>query len=652
MSTFSKMLNSDLELAGLTDTSPASTEARIDFTDTGKLRDSEIFRQQMWSIKLGGSFTKYSELCQYVAGLDQEQNAYTRADSPDKSGSLVALLKVVCGVYDFQYLGDSSLGGNEAINPMWGFNRDDDIVHPIGVTDASVSDEIGMGRFYAKTYDRNQQMLHLMFGSAYYTGLNAFVDKSIIPLAKLMSTQDGDSITGMLTKMASSGLRILIDLPFKPLHFLMSATKFGDMYGVSKFVTFRPNMVLYYRTVNSMLTTLAVGMGLGIKELSGGINEAGLRDLFATIGQPEILRDGFDIFKILSKRYVRMNRSQGRVGPTQTLDDVMSDEEGGLGSALKNIVDAGMDTGKEFSNQMWYSMMGGMHYISFRVERSDNASESISNSTGQSGIAEKMNAASQDAMEKRFEFGGMFHTGLSSVDAFTNWASNVAKGVADTITGGRSSAYFEQLLGCGFYEFPETWKGSSFSKSYSFNLHLAARSGDPVSIFQSIYVPLIMLLAAGCPRGIGSNMFTSPFMIRAYCKGQFAVPLGIIDNISINRGSGEFGWTQDYLPTAVDVSFTIRDLSPIMFLGMADKGLLSVFKNNTSMVEYLTTLSGVGLRERLYWLPAIRKRIKAKIGSLRLSTFNPQYWAAWVGSRATVQTVAAFNPWNWKTTNR
>lgn len=643
--------------SGSFDGTPKPIEGiNLDFSATSRLRDEAVFKQQVWTIKLGGSFTRYSELCEYVAGLDEEARAPTNVRSPDGTGTLYSLLKTVCGVYNFHSIGDSSLGGNEAINPMWSFNRDDDIVHPIGANDTRGESEVGMGRCYAKMYDRNQHMLHLIFGNAYYQGLNSYISggSSTGPFTKLFNTEDGEDLRSTLTKMADKTLNILIALPFKPLTMFMSATQLGDKYKVSKFATFRPNMVLYYRMVNSMLITIGLGMGLGMEEMSGGINESGLNDLFKVIGRPEILRDGFDIFKTLSKRYVRMNRSSGVYGsqPTPKLDDVMNDETGGIGATLKRIIQAGEAIGEDIADQAWISAMGGLHYVSFRIERTDNASESISNSTGTSNIADKMNAKSQEAMEKRFQFG--MNTGLAPLDAFGNWAWNVIKSSIDTVTGGRSSGYFEQIMGAGFYEFPEVWKGSSFSKSYSFNLHLAARYGDPISIFQSIYVPLIMLIAGGCPRGVGSSMYASPFVVRAYCKGQFAVPLGIIDNISINRGTGEFGWTQENLPTAVDVSFSIKDLSPVMFLGIASGGVsfIEAFKQNIGMVEYLTTLSGVGLRERLYRLPAIRRRIHETISKLRYTTFNPNYWGTWLGHRAIVQTVSGFRPWDWKTTNR
>jgi hypothetical protein len=142
-------------------------------------------------------------------------------------------------------------------------------------------------------------------------------------------------------------------------------------------------------------------------------------------------------------------------------------------------------------------------------------------------------------------------------------------------------------------------------------------------------------------------MYTSPFVLRAYCKGQFAIPLGIVESMTISRGTSEHGWTYGYLPTAVDVSINIRDLSPVLFLGMAhsELNLMQIFRGNTSMTEYLTTLSGVGLKERLYFFPKLRARFNNFFEGKTKTLINPMYWATWLGERDTAQLLGEFAPW-------
>jgi hypothetical protein len=217
-----------------------------------------------------------------------------------------------------------------------------------------------------------------------------------------------------------------------------------------------------------------------------------------------------------------------------------------------------------------------------------------------------------------------------------------------------AGAAVQLVSGNGFFDIPEVWQNSSFTKNYNFNVQLRARYGDPVSIFQSIYVPLALILGGSLPRSIGKNMYTSPFLVRAYCKGMFAIPCGIIESVNIVRGAAEFGWNHQMLPTCVDVTMNIKDLSPAMFLALADSGgptniindLLSVFARESSLQEYLNTLSGMGLIERYRFLKRKSRQIDAMLMIQRTTTFNSLYWSNNWGKSGLAQMVAAISPFD------
>ena len=162
-------------------------------------------------------------------------------------------------------------------------------------------------------------------------------------------------------------------------------------------------------------------------------------------------------------------------------------------------------------------------------------------------------------------------------------------------------------------------------------------------------VPLALLLAGALPRAAGKNSYMSPFLCRVYCKGLFSVPLGLIESISIKRGSSEFGWTYNNLPTCVDVSISIKDLSPAMYMtitdntiisDIVDKGLSSIYGPGNSFNEYLLTLAGVGMFERLSVASQIKRKITLLSHTLRNKYTNSNYWAMAAGDTIIPRIIA------------
>jgi hypothetical protein len=103
----------------------------------------------------------------------------------------------------------------------------------------------------------------------------------------------------------------------------------------------------------------------------------------------------------------------------------------------------------------------------------------------------------------------------------------------------------------------------------------------------------------------------------------FAIPLGIIDSLNITRGAAEFGWNHARLPTVINVSFSIKDLSPIMHIALADSAKLAPFTNNTAFEEYMMTLSGMGLNERLLWASQFSRRVQTFCNMYKTTWGNP-----------------------------
>ena len=515
---------------------------------------------------------------------------------------------------------NSSIGGNDALNPYWSFNEDDDIVPPLN--------EGGMGRVYSEIYDQQQQIVWLQFGIPEYSGMkDFFIGKNTTELAGLMG---GKPLTWKLGNLLGDGVGLAIKLPILPFIWAKKLIDLGNVTKSTKYVGFKNYMPVYYRMVNTIMSHLAVGMKLYTaipnKERNLSQVERDFNSQLSEAGTPEILKYGPDIFTILDKRARIVDSNSEGVQTTDNLTTELNDE-----SWTKRV-------GGSFTR----SALGATDFIGFKIEKDVDSSESFSNSTGASSLASKLNGQVDSAKDRIF--GTMAgKTGVGVLDSVIEFGIGAVQGLAESLGVDK---LLSSVTGAGYFTIPDTWKGSSYSQSYNINIQLRARYGDPVSIYQSIYVPLACLLAGSMPRSITDDMYTSPFILRAYCKGKFAVPLGMIESLNVKRGLPEFGWSDMELPTAVDVSMTIKDLSPTMHLTIADDKFLSTFAHNDNLQEYLTTLSGIGLRERNSALQTYIRKTNACLLIHKNTTGNPIYWGIRLGHSNIAKFTTSFVPYS------
>lgn len=547
---------------------------------------------------------------------------------------------------------DTSLGGNDAINCYPQFNETDDVSeHPFLSTEPG-NPLSGMGRVYSEIYDDQQQIMYLTFGVPQYNSLTNFYSNAVHEgLSRLMN--DGGLSAGGFGYLVGAAVGTYVKLPVLPLVFIMHILNGLQTVSLTKYYDFKTAMPLYYRCVNSMIIHLAINMGLshdsflfgGVSQPEGGVISSLTLDELAklsyassdgtsTKGLPDIFKGGFDIYQIMLKKYKYMDGSSS-LG-TETSDDALArsvDVSSSTGTYLDNFI-----TG--FANALYDSSL----YIGFRIEKGANTSESVSNEIGESNVAQQINAKAQEARDAKFALGnGNIDGGI--IDGFLSAIGGVISGITDTIGGG---SIRNILSGAGMIDIPEVWKSSSFSKSYSFNMSLRSPYGDQYSILQNLYIPLALLLAGGLPRGIGQASYTSPFCCRAYCKGMFAIPLGMITSISVKRGADQFGWSTQRLPTCIDISFEIKDLSSSMYLAIGDggvwEGLKEIFASNSNFQEYLLTLSGVGLADRLIFLRNLRRKAQYLLGQSLATKLSPFYWASVLGNTLPARILSAFVP--------
>lgn len=592
------------------------------------LNDSFEWQKSTYNIMLGNSFSTYQQVVAWTLQDDHERGTVN-----DKKG-INELVAELPAMYTKQTFTDSSVGGNDAINPVWGFNVDDDITHPLTASPGTR----GMGRVYSEMYDANQQILWMTMGVPKFCGLKDFYLSSggSAELSGLMNNGE-PGFAAKLGNMLGEGAALAFLFPVLPVIWMYKILdRCVNQAKITKYFDFKSSMVVYYRMVNTILSELAVGMGLYknglqcVKHIppTGGNNEGNTLKQYAESGVPAIMVDGPDIFAIVNKRIKKMNVQ--RVFNTDQLLSDWKQPEGARKSWFDGVTDSIVG-----------SALGGGDFVGFRIEKSTDTSETVSNQSGPSEIASKINGKASEMRNKKFGMGGL-KSGVDVIDASVEGATSIVKGALDGLGVGN---VVEIVSGNGYMDIPDTWQNSTFTKNYSFNIQLRARYGDPVTIYQSLYIPLAMLVAAAFPRSIGTNTYTSPFLVRCYCKGMFAIPCGMIESMTIKRGASEFGWTNAQLPTAIDISLNIKDLSPAMFISLGDMSIWDIFNTADGLAEYINTLSGIGLVERFYYWPKLKKKFFAWTLIKKNTLFSSLYWANVIGRGTLPKAIAAVTPW-------
>lgn len=233
-----------------------------------------------------------------------------------------------------------------------------------------------------------------------------------------------------------------------------------------------------------------------------------------------------------------------------------------------------------------------MHYFITNAETS--VSESASTSPEKSKIDEIINNSELSDMAKNinFLFGGPTGGGAaqeafdflneSNLFAGEGFLSKVGKAAINYIQGGRM--VIPLMLGDVSYE-----------KAISCSATFVSPYGDPKAVFFNCLVPVCSLMAFSLPKQLSENMYTYPFIIRAYESGWWSTDLAVIQNIRINRGGqDDTSWTQDGLATEWTVQFDIQPLHSELMVTSSDHPFL--FMQNDGLLEFLGNMCGVDLK--------------------------------------------------------
>lgn len=291
----------------------------------------------------------------------------------------------------------------------------------------------------------------------------------------------------------------------------------------------------------------------------------------------------------------------------------------------------------------------GSQFLTLRVNGRDSASESFSNTSRQSDIANMMNSASATARNMFVNIADGNLANIPLLGQVTSFLGSIMSGMADSLQISGVGA----IAGNAFADIPEHYDTSQAQfNQMSYTIHLRAPYGNDHNRFQNELLPLACLLAAVLPRSAGVASYGFPFHCEAYCRGRNQIRFGLPVQLDITRATANMPWTADGRFRGIDIRLTLKDLTSIMHMSMNEvSGWRAIdptrwgnllFPQDSAFSDYMSVLSSLGLGDQIYRMRKLKRNLKALEGSFE-KWFSPQARSVSLFSGITGQVLSAFS---------
>lgn len=317
--------------------------------------------------------------------------------------------------------------------------------------------------------------------------------------------------------------------------------------------------------------------------------------------------------------------------------------------SISDILSPAADNYESLKKVFKAAQHDGSQFLTLRVNGRDSASESFSNSSRQSDIANMMNSASASARNIMVNVADGNLAGIPLAGQIAGFVGEVMSGVASSLKISGVGA----LMGNAFADIPEHYDQSSAQfNQMSYTVHLRAPYGNDHSRFQNELLPLACLLALYLPRSAGPSAYGIPFHIEAYCRGRGQIRFGLPSEITITRATANMPWTADGRFRGIDIRFSFKDLTSVMHMAMNEvSGWRAIdptrwgnllFPQDSAFSDYMSVLSSLGIGDQIYRMRKLKRNLRALEGSFE-KWFSPQARAVSVFSGLTGQVLSAFS---------
>ena len=317
-------------------------------------------------------------------------------------------------------------------------------------------------------------------------------------------------------------------------------------------------------------------------------------------------------------------------GKPITLDTDPATGQSSLNGLEQKIIDNAQkkrSTFDRYSEYMLAELSEGAAFAIFNVDYTGSVGESFSNSSTSNPIEATFNAISSKARNI-----GNLLSAATDIPV----VSDVMKLAADagaTVLSNASFGIVNPLLALAYgvnITMPKVWEYSSATlPRASYKIKLISPYGNAYSQLFNIYLPLAMVLAGSLPRSTGSASYTSPFMCQLFDRGRVGIQLGMIDSVSITRGTSNLGFSRNGHPNAIDLDISIANLDEVISVDVSSNGVISRVMDqlspdfsDTPFTSYLNTITAVDVYTQIYRVPMMRLKLAERYMVLK-SVANP-----------------------------
>lgn len=609
---------------------------------------------------------------------------------------------------------DSRIGGNFGINCHPQYTPYADFPIPGRLAGRSkpspydTTGNYGWGPYYSEAIDDTRQTIFMRFGVPQFNSLLNYF------LRAFDSNQSTIARTGRMPSAMYTATKLLgtyAAVATAPaVAFTVLAGRVVSYFfnrSTSKFYTMKPTMYLYWSTVNMLVNTIAVNMGIYPKIL--GMNKDDTQRLgrpfvidqeyLSMISQivPDVFGDQnyFDIHSIANRAQRLANQlyteefdkldagtptdftgylyrentgdgthstvmmtKEGKHSLLHLIDETLKLSNVFKAEKSSSLVDTDprVDSGsgqtedkswlEQYANYFDAEFRMGSQFALFNVDYTGPVSTSFSSQTTQSQLANKLNDTSATIREARFSLAEGNILG-DTVTAVQNLALDAISGTIAGVTLDMG-AFLKGIMGDGFVDIPEHWSNSAVQlPETTYTMTLTATYNSPISRMMKLYIPICMLMAGALPRSIGKQAYTSPFLCQIFDKGRAQIRLGMIKNLTITAGSGaNIGFDAKGNPLSFDVSFTVADLSSVMHMPLSSDSAFGPdmeLDEDNILSDYLAVLASQDIYSQIYPMASARLRL-AKLAIKAGKWTSPAFWAASTHNMATDSLLGSILP--------